>query len=249
MPIQMPPYASNRHATPRLVTRWMLPLLVGYAVLALLGGVLHRPGLSLIAALLLLAALLLPVLRNRSVGALALWLVLAALLLIPAAAGRIQLALSALPVVILCALSWLFARTLRRGQEPLIVRCVRVLEGDERLALPGVARYARGVTAYWACLLAAQALVSLLLLLFARPGGLLDALGVRAPLSIPRDVLLWYPEVGCWIVLVLAFAAEYAFRRWYLRRVPHPPLKRFLLRLVQRWPLLLRGEDLQTAHD
>jgi len=169
--------------------------------------------------------------------------VLAALLLIPAMAGRIQLALSALPIVILCAVSWLFARTLRRGHEPLIVRCVRVIEGDERLALPGVARYARGVTAYWACVLAAQAIVLLLLLLLAHPGGLLDAFGVHAPLSIPHDALLWYPEAGCWIVLVLAFAAEYAFRRWYLRRVPHPPLKRFLLRLVQRWPLLLRGKD------
>lgn len=246
MPIQMPPYASNRYSSPRPVTRWMLPLLIGYAVLALLGGVLHRPGLSLIAALLLLAALLLPVLRNRSFGALALWLVLAASLLIPAMAGRIQLALSALPIVILCAVSWLFMRTLRRGQEALIVRCVRVIEGDERLALPGVARYARGVTLYWACLLAAQAIVLLVLLLCARPGGLLDMFDVRAPLSIPRDALLWYPEAGCWIVLVLAFAAEYAFRRWHLRRVPHPPLKRFLLRLAQRWPLLIRGEDLAT---
>lgn len=227
----------------------MLPLLTGYAVLALLGGVLHRPVLSLIAALLLLAALLLPALRQRSGGAIVLWLALAALLLAPALAGRIQLALSALPILILAGLSWLFARTLRRGHDPLIVRCIRVIEGEQRLALPGVARYARGVTAYWACFLAAQAIALTVLLLCARPGGLLDAFGVRAPLAIPRYVLLWYPQAGCWIVLVLAFAAEYAFRRWHLRRVPHPPLKRFLLRLAQRWPLLLRGEDLQTAHE
>jgi len=222
--------------------RWLLPVLIAYALLALLGGVLHRPLLSLIAAALLLLALAVPVLRRPSVAGVVLWLVLAALLLVPAALGRVQLALAGLPIAILGVLAWLFARSL--GREPLVVRCIRVIEGEQRLALPGVARYARGVTAYWAIVLGLQALVLAAIWLLARPGGVLDAFAVAAPVAMPRATLAWYPEIGCWAVLVVAFAGEYVVRRWTLRRIPHPPLKRFLVRLVQRWPQLIREEAL-----
>ena len=220
--------------------RWLLPLLIAYALLALLGSVLHRPELSVIAAALLLIALAVPVLRRRSLAGAMLWLALAALLLIPAALGRVQLALAGLPIAILGALSWLFARSL--GHEPLIARCIRVIEGEQRLALPGVARYARSVTAYWAIVLGAQALLLAALWLLAVPGGVLDAFGFDFAFAPPRAVLAWYPEAGCWLVLIVAFAVEYAFRRWSLRRIPHPPLKRFLARLVRRWPELVREE-------
>lgn len=222
--------------------RWLLPLLIAYALLALLGGILHRSFLSLIAAALLLLALAVPVLRRPSAAGLFLWLALAALLLVPAALGRVQLALAGLPIAILGALSWLFARSLTR--EPLIVRCIRVIEGEQRLALPGVAHYARGVTAYWAIVLGLQALVLAAIWLLARPGGVLDALDVAVPFAMPRATLTWYPEIGCWAVLIVAFTGEYVFRRWTLRRIPHPPLKRFLARLVQRWPQLIREEAL-----
>src|SRR6185437_888982 len=144
----MPSSAANHPIDPRASMRWLLPVLIAYALLALLGGVLHRPLLSLIAAALLLLALAVPVLRRPSVAGVVLWLVLAALLLVPAALGRVQLALAGLPIAILGVLAWLFARSL--GREPLVVRCIRLIEGEQRLALPGVARYARGVTAYWA---------------------------------------------------------------------------------------------------
>ncbi len=225
---------------PHASVRWLLPLLIAYALLALLGGVLHRPALSLIAAALLLIALAVPVLRRRSVAGALLWLALAVSLLIPAALGRVQLALAGLPIVILGALSWLFARSLRR--EPLVARCIRVIEGEQRLALPGVARYARGVTAYWAIVLGAQAALLAALWLLTQPGGVLDVFGIEVPFAPSRATLAWYPEAGCWAVLIAAFAAEYAFRRWAMRRIPHPPLKRFLTCLVQRWPELLRGE-------
>jgi len=220
--------------------RWLLPLLVAYALLALLGGVLHRPELSVIAAALLLIALAVPVLRRPSVTGALLWLMLAALLLIPAALGRVQLALAGLPIAILGALSWVFARSLAR--EPLIARCIRVIEGEQRLALPGVARYARRVTAYWAIVLGAQALILAALWLLAKPGGVLDVFGIDVPFAPSRAMLAWYPEAGCWLILIAAFAIEYAFRRWAMRKIPHPPLKRFLMRLIQRWPQLLREE-------
>src|SRR5579885_1337561 len=236
----MPQAAANPTAVPRTPMRWLLPLLIAYALLALLGGVLHRPELSVIAAALLLIALAVPVLQRPSITGALLWLALAALLLIPAALGRVQLALAGLPIAILGALSWVFARSLAR--EPLIARCIRVIEGEQRLALPGVARYARRVTAYWAIVLGAQALILAALWLLAKPGGVLDVFGIAAPFVPSRDALAWYPEIGCWAVLVAAFAAEYVFRRWRMRRIPHPPLKRFLTRLIQRWPQLLREE-------
>lgn len=220
----------------------MLPLLIGYAVLALLGGVLHRPELGFAAIVLLLAALGLPVLRRRSGSGIASWLAFAILMVAAASSGHLQLAFSALPILILFALAALFARTLRTGREPLIARCIRVIEGDQRLALPGVARYARGVTLYWACVLALQAAILTALLVCATPGGVLDALGIDVPFAIPRAALAWYPEAGCWAVLVLAFAMEYVFRRLAMRGIPHPPLSGFLKRLIQRWPQLLREE-------
>ncbi|MGH8214058.1 MAG: xanthomonadin biosynthesis protein [Rhodanobacteraceae bacterium] len=231
---------ANQPIAPRASMRWLPPLLVAYALLALLGGVLHRPVLSLVAAALLLFALAVPVLRRPSVVGVCLWLALAALLLIPAALGRVQLALAGLPIAILGALAWLFARSL--GREPLIARCIRVIESEQRLGLPGVAPYARGVTVYWAIVLGLQALVLVAIWLLAKPGGALDAVGVAVPFAMPRATLAWYPEIGCWAVLISAFAAEYVFRRWTLRRIPHPPLKEFLARLVRRWPELLREE-------
>lgn len=237
---------SSAVAPPPVTTpspsRGVLPLLIGYAVLALLGGVLHRPLLSFAAVLLLLVALGLPVLRRRRAAGIALWLLVTALMLIPALTGHIQLALSGLPILILAALCFFFARTLARGREPLIARCIRVIEGDQRMALPGVARYARGITIYWACVVGLQALALLFLFLCAQPGGLLQAFGVSVSFAIPRNALAWYPEAGCWAVLILAFGFEYAFRRWYLRRLPHPTLRRFVTQLVKCWPQLLRDE-------
>lgn len=232
--------------TPPTVTarpnRGVLPLLIGYAVLALLGGVLHRPVLGFAAIVLLLAAVALPVLRRRNVIGIASWLAFAVLMTAAAWSGHLQLTFSALPILILFALAAVFARTLRAGREPLIARCIRVVEGEHRLALPGVARYARGVTLYWACVLTLQAAILTALLICATPGGVLDAFGIHAPFEIPRDALAWYPEAGCWAVLVLAFAAEYVFRRFRMRGIQHPPLPGFLKRLIQRWPQLLRDE-------
>ena len=99
----MSPSTIHQPLAPRASMRWLPPLLVLYALLALLGSVLHRPALSLGAAALLLLALAIPVLRRPSVAGALLWLLVAALLLIPAALRRVQLALAGLPIVILGA--------------------------------------------------------------------------------------------------------------------------------------------------
>ncbi|HEX5960031.1 MAG TPA: xanthomonadin biosynthesis protein [Rhodanobacteraceae bacterium] len=225
---------------------WFGLALLACAVLALAGGLTHLHVLSLAAALLLLLAWLPQVWRRHDAGAIGAWLVLAAMLLVPAVVGHPELALMALPVVFLAVAAWLFARTLRRGTEPLIARFIRLVEGDARLALPGVRAYARGVTIFWACLLAAMACLSLVIALLAQPGGWLASLGVVIPARLPGSLLVWYPEVGCWAVLVSAFAGEYLFRRWHLRHIPHPSVRRFVTQIVRRWPLLVRGGDGQA---
>lgn len=230
-----PQARAPRHAPP-----WVASLLVAYAVLALLGGVLHQPVLGTSALAVLVLASGLAVAHRRSTIGIALWLGFAALAAMATLTDRVTLLLSGVPIAALLAVAWVFARTLHHGHEPLVARCIRLIEGDARLALPGVARYARGVTVYWAVVLVAQAVLLALVWLLARPGGLLDVFGVAAPWSIPRATLAWYPEAGCWGMLILAFAAEYLVRRWTMRGIPHPPLKRFVARLVQRWPQLLR---------
>ncbi len=217
-------------------------LLAG-AVLALAGGLLHRHALSLAAAVLLLLAWLPSTWRRRSFAALAVWLVLAVLLLAPALAGHSELALMALPVVFVTAAAWLFARTLKRGVEPLVTRCVRLIEGEARLEASGVRAYTRGVTVFWACLLGLLALLSLLIAVFAVPGGWLATFGATSPVALPGSFLAWYPEAGCWIVLLAGFVGEYLFRRWHLRHIPHLSARRFVTQMVRCWPALVHDRD------
>lgn len=235
MPAAQRPLAS----APRVP--WFALALLACGILALAGGLLHRHALSLAGAVLLLLAWLPSVWQRHSAAALAVWVALAVLVLAPAWFGQPELAFTALPVVFLAGAAWLFARTLRRGHQPLVSRWVRVIEGEARLALPGVAAYTRGVTVFWACLLGAMAALSLVIALVAQPGGWLAMLGLASPLAVPGSLLAWYPEAGCWIVLVAAFVIEYLFRRWYLRNIPHPPVRRFVTQVVRRWPMLVRG--------
>ena len=239
----MPDAAIQRNSDMPRGAPWLALALLVCGALALAGGLSQRPALSLAAVLLLLLAWLPSILRRRSAGALLAWVVLAALLLVPALLGHVQLALMALPVVFLGGMAWIFARTLRRDREPLISRFVRVIEGEPRLELPGVRGYTRGVTVFWACLLGAMALLSLAIALCAVPGGWLATFGIRAPFALPGSLLAWYPEAGCWTVLPVAFAGEYLFRRWHLRAIPHPDPRRFVTQIVRRWPALLHGGD------
>lgn len=222
---------------------WFGLALVACAVLALAGGITHRHAFSLAAALLLLVAWLPQVLRRHSALALGAWLALVALLVIPAFFGRAQLALMALPVVFMAAVAWVFGRTLARGREPLVTRFVRIIEGDARLALPGVRTYTRGVTVFWAVLLGAMSLLSLAIALLAVPDGWLATFGLAPVVRLPGSLLAWYPEAGCWVVLLAAFVGEYLFRRWHLRNIPHPSVGRFVTQIARRWPQLVRGGD------
>ena len=54
---------------------------------------------------------------------------------------------------------------------------------------------------------------------------------------------LSYLHVGGLLVPALFMLAEYAFRRWYLRHVPHMPPQQFFRRLMQNWPQLLHDRE------
>lgn len=237
--------ATPVHQAPTAATRipWFGLVLLACGLLALAGGFTHRPTLNIAAAMLLLLAWLPRVWRQRSASALCAWLALAALLLVPALMGHAELALMALPVVFLSAVAWMFARTLKPGAEPLVARFIRVIEGEARLALPGVRSYARGVTVFWSCVPAGMACLSLVVALFAWPGGWLASLGIALPVRVPGSLLAWYPEAGCWLLLLAAFVGEYLFRRWHLRHIPHPSMRRFAIQIIQRWPVLMRDGD------
>lgn len=221
--------SSPAHGALRRVT---LPLLLAYPVLAVAGALTGRALFSLVALWLLLTLWMLPKLLDRSVRAWLGWMLALAAMLALAELGLTDALLEAVPLLIVAGLSGWFGRSLRQGCEPLVARFIRVLEGAEHLAQPGVRRYARQITAFWAGLLALQALALAVLMVLGLAGG--------APLPTWARV---YQHVGGYLLIGLAFAAEYLYRRWRLRHLQHPGLHAQALQMMQRWPQLLHGRD------
>jgi uncharacterized membrane protein len=196
--------------------------------------------LDALAALALLSLFLLGALRRREPLAWGLWLLVAAALALLGARGNGSVAIDALPLMVNAMLCALFARTLRRGRQPLVARVIGVLEGPTRLALSRVAGYARGLTLAWALLLGAQAAL-LAFLAACAPDGALAAFGIAPPSLFSGAGWRAYLHFGSYALVPAFFGVEYAFRRWYLRHIPHAPLPRFMAQLARRWPSLLRS--------
>jgi uncharacterized membrane protein len=234
--------SSNAPSLKSTSRRWM-PLMFGYPVLAMAGVLTHRQGFSLAACALLLTVLMIPALTTRRALP---WIVWSSTLAVMAwlwMLGVVGLLLECVPIAVNILLACLFGRTLRAGHTPLIARFIEVLEGPERLAVPGIAPYARHLTLFWTLLTAAQALVLAVLLLCAEPGGLLSSLGVASPWPVHSGLAQSYVHVGGYVLIASAFLLENAFRRWHLRHVHHPRLHELALGLAARWPALVRGED------
>lgn len=226
--------SSPMTASDNPLRRLTLPLLAAYPVLAITGVLSHQAVFSLAALLLLVTLWLLPRLLVGSAPAWVAWFAAVLVVLGMGMLGFANTLLEAVPLLIIAALAWWFASSLRSGREARVARFIRVLEGADRLSLPGVARYARRVTAFWAGLLAVQALVLAVLLLH----------GLLGERELPRWALV-YQHVGGYLLIALAFAAEYVWRRWHLRHLQHPHLHAQAAQLVQCWPQLLHGQDVQ----
>ncbi|KRE94504.1 xanthomonadin biosynthesis protein [Frateuria sp. Soil773] len=229
---------SPEHGALRRGPSW---LLVAYPLLALAGAWTHRQGWSLAALMLLLTVLMWPALRARQALAWLLWVGLAGGMVWLASHGLAAQVLDTVPVLVSALLSWLFGRSLRAGRQPLIARIIEAVEGESRLAQPGIARYARQLTWFWTMLLAAQAVLLGVLQALAVPGGLFARLGRAPPLALPAGWAMGYVHLGGYALLVAAFLAEYLFRRWHLRHLEHMRLHDLVMRLALRWPQLVRG--------
>lgn len=235
--------SSLIEASPKSTSRRWMPLMFGYPVLAMAGVLTHRQGFSLAACALLLTVLMIPALATRRVTPWLLWTGTLAAMAWLWLHGMVGLLLECVPIAVNALLSWLFGRTLRAGRTPLIARFIEALEGPERLAVPGIAPYARHLTWFWALLTAAQALALAVLLLCAEPGGLLNSLGVASPWPVHAALAQSYAHVGGYVLIASAFLLENVFRRWHLRHVHHLRLHELAMGLAARWPALVRGKD------
>jgi hypothetical protein len=210
-------------------------MLLGYVVLAAVGTLGHQAW-ALRAAVPLLVLMLAQALPLRRAWGWVAWLALGAGLLWLDVRGQARAVLGALPVLINAGLCWVFTRTLRQGSEPLVTRVVRLVEGEDRLQIPGVAGYTRAVTVYWAVLTGVQVLAL---------GGCWILLMQGNSASGPSWAHAWL-HVGGYALPVLAMGIEYAWRRWRFRGQPHLPAHTFVRRLVACWPRILREPE--TGH-
>ncbi len=238
--------SASPHPTETASRRPALLLLATYPVLAIAGAITHRQIFPLLALALLLTVLMLPQLRAFRLLPWLAWLGMQGGLLLLSHYQLVGLLLETLPILIHALLAYWFGRTLA-DPEPLVARFIVVLEGEARLQQPGVLRYARQVTWFWTLLLAGQALLLSVLLLCASHSGLLARLGIAAPLQVPEQWAAAWLRLGCFLVIGLAFALEYAYRRWRLRHLSHPGLHSMLLQLALHWPELVRGKGAPSA--
>jgi len=129
--------------------------------------------------------------------------------------------------VINLALCALFARTLRRGEEPLVSRFARLSRGG-RLA-PDLVRYTRNLTRAWASFFLLMAVVS-------------ATLAVTAPLAT------WslFSNLVNYLLVVVFFVVEYLYRRLRYRHHPHASPWQMILSL-RNYKLLPRSSGEQPG--
>lgn len=130
------------------------------------------------------------------------------------------------PVAFPLWVAWLFARTLRGGSTPLILRIVQAVHA--RAGMPvdvPLRRYIRRLTAAWAMVLAALALVNLWLALSVVPDGLLLSFGYRPWWPLSHAQWMWLANGATWALLGGFALVEYAWRSW---RFPQRPDRNML---------------------
>ncbi len=194
--------------------RWSAAALASLVLLMLLGPLLHRRAWALVVLALAFAALV--------------WL---------AGSPYAWITLLAPPVVFTALVAWVFARTLRHGQVPLVTRIVRALHAQAGLAVSTeVERYTRGVTVAWALLLVALTLANLVLALLAEPDGVLAMLGHAPAWSISHAQWSWFANLACWGLLGGFALVEYAVRRRFVGEQPYRNAADFARQLARLGP-------------
>jgi uncharacterized membrane protein len=215
-------------------------LALAYPVLAHVAAATGSPPLATLAVACLALAMMWP-LRSRPVLFTLALLALAGALAGLHAARRTDLVLLFPPVLLTAFVGALFARSLAPGRVPLVERVVRAID-PEALALPGVPAHVRVVTAAWATLLCVLSVANLVLAALARPGGLLEAVGVVPPLAVSHAQWSWFANVFNYVLIGGLFVLEYAYRRrrWPQSR-PDGGFGDFMLRMARLGPAFWRG--------
>lgn len=216
----------------------VIGLIVGYVALVLIAWLTGSDALSALCVVVLVSALLAPALRRNSRGAWIAWVVIVGGVVLLTFNGYGRTALDLVPLAVNLGLAILFGLSLTGGHTPLIARAIIAIEGAERLSLPRVEIYARMLTLAWALLFAIQVALFVLLMLWWVPQLATDSVAHRWAKT-------WL-HVGGYLLPGVFMVIEYAFRRWYLRHIPHVPPRQFFQQLLRNWPQLLRDSDLRA---
>jgi uncharacterized membrane protein len=210
-------------------------LVVAYASLVLIAWFTGNDLLSALCVVVLVSVVLAPGLRAGTRSAWLAWLIVVGATVGLSALGHGRIAIDLLPLAINLGLGALFAHSLRVPHTPLIARAIIAIEGRERLALPRVAGYARGLTLAWALIFLGQAALFLFLLA--------GWLRMSPTEQAAHPGMQTWLHVGGYLLPAAFMLAEYAFRRWYLRHLPHMAPQVFLERLLRNWHQLLRDAE------
>ncbi len=176
-------------------------LFLAYPLLAHLATLLHNEVLAAVALAVFVAVPTLPLLRQGKRGAWLILVIVIAVLYGLARSGWAHYVMYLPPVLIPLSVLWLFARSLRPGDIPVVTRVATKIRGE----LPEELRiYTRQVTQYWVGILILMAGGSLLLALFASPE-------------------LWslMTNIVQYLLMGSVFVLEYAYRRWRFRHLQH----------------------------
>lgn len=213
-------------------------LAVAYPLLAHGASIFKSPGLTVASVAVLAAAILFkPLTEGRPVA----WLVVPVVTAAIVGLWHIDAASLVLflpPVLLNVFLAWLFGHTLKRNSTPLIERLVRLLQPPGEPPEPAVIRYAGRLTRAWTVLFVLLGIVNLALAACATPGGLLEAIGIRAPIPISRTTWSLFANVLNYVIVAAFFLLEYAYRRRRFPNRPYRNLPEFLRRAVAAGPAL-----------
>jgi len=220
--INPPQPARDRRPLPAIP---MLLLGASYPIVAHIAALTGRPTLIAASVGLLVVLALLPGLsRGRAIAWIA--LVMAGYGLYAVVAVGKGMSLLLLPPVLLNGImAWLFGRTLRRGETPLIERAARAMRGPGAVISPEVIAYAGGVTQVWTGLFLALAAIDLLLAVVASPGGLLLTVGLDPPVTVPIGAWSLFANVLSYVFIAATFGIEFVVRG---RRFPNQPYHGFM---------------------
>ncbi|MGE0115901.1 MAG: hypothetical protein AB7T07_13590 [Steroidobacteraceae bacterium] len=176
-------------------------LFLAYPLLAHLATLIQSETLAWVALTVFFAVPLWPLLQRGKAGAWLGLLAITAALYACAASGFARYLMYVPPILIPLSVLWVFARSLRPGQIPMVTRVATQIRG----VLPAeLQQYTRRVTQGWVLLLMLMAGGSLLLAVFATP-----------------EFWSLMTNIVQYLLLGAVFLLEYLYRRWRFRHLPH----------------------------